>query len=546
MSGLAKYSIRTRLLVLVALFTVGVAGLTWITAVKQQSSIMAERQDATRSVVQVALGVVEYFGELEKSGQMTKAEAQKSAMDAVRTLRYSGQEYFWINDMHPTMIMHPFKPELDGTDLTENADPNGKHLFVEFVKEVQAHGAGFVDYLWPKPGAADPQPKVSYVAGYEPWGWVIGSGVYVDDVQTAAFAASLWVLAGGGVVILLVLLAAWLVERSIRGQLVTARRALDSGNLATRLPVGNGRTELGRLAAALNATLDRSMAVAGNVRKAIGQLNESADRLVESSGQLAAGAERAAQQTAEVVVSAQQVSTGMDLVATGSQQMGASIGEIAQNTHAVAKIAGEAVELAESTNAAVQALGQSSAEIGSVVKVIKAIAEQTNLLALNATIEAARAGDAGKGFAVVAGEVKELAEETARATGDISGRVESIQDAVRKAATEISQIGETIARVSDFQVTIAGAVEEQNATAAEMAHSVADAADGGRQIARSLDEMQQVAGRTNRDLESIRSAARQLADLARDLEGSVVEGASASAVPAGSSALASVGSPSLV
>ncbi|MEO7125346.1 MAG: methyl-accepting chemotaxis protein [Nakamurella sp.] len=199
-------------------------------------------------------------------------------------------------------------------------------------------------------------------------------------------------------------------------------------------------------------------------------------------------------------MSAQQVPTGMDLVATGTQQMGESIGEIAQTTHSVARIAGEVVALAVTTNETVAALGKSSAEIGSVVKVITTIAEQTNLLALNATIEAARAGDAGRGFAVVAGEVKELAEETARATGDISARVESIQSAVQKAATEISQIGETIARINDFQATIAGAVEQQNATALEMAGSVAHAAGGARQIAASLDEMQESAKRTNQDL----------------------------------------------
>src|SRR5690606_17952817 len=115
-----------------------------------------------------------------------------------------GEEYFWINDMHPTMIMHPFKPELDGTDLTDDADPDGKHLFVEFVKAVEAAGAGFVDYQWPKPGADAPQPKISYVAGYEPWGWVIGSGVYVDDVRTVAVAeAGKLLLSGLGIIVVI-------------------------------------------------------------------------------------------------------------------------------------------------------------------------------------------------------------------------------------------------------------------------------------------------------------------------------------------------------
>lgn len=521
MTALRRFSIQTQLLALVVIFTVGVGILTWVAAMKQESNIMSERQIANKSVVEVALGIVEDFGNMEKAGIITREQAQQAAVDAVKQLRYAGEEYFWINDMHPNMVMHPFKPELDGTDLTDNADPNGKHLFVEFVNVVESDGAGYVDYMWPKPGFDDPQPKISYVAGYEPWGWVIGSGVYVDDVSSAAWSASLWVLAAGGIVILIGLAASWVVARSIRAQLREAKDLLMSNGSSGRLPVGQSRTELEQLYVALNATLDRSEDVTARVRSTVGGLNRSADRLAATSEQIAAGARETTEQTARVSASAQQVSTGMDMVASSTQQMGASIGEIAQSTNSVAQIASEAVGLAQQTNESVAALGQSSAEIGSVVKVITAIAEQTNLLALNATIEAARAGEAGKGFAVVAGEVKELAEETSRATGDISARVESIQAAVAQAASEIAQIGETIGRINDFQSTIASAVEEQNATAAEMARSVSDSADGGRQIAVAIHEMQQYAEKTHTDLEEIRAAARELATLAGTLESSV-------------------------
>ncbi len=517
MKRLSSLSVTARLGAMVAVLALGLGALTVLAAGQIERRIMAERQAATRAVVETALGVIAGQGALEESGDLSLDDAQTAAIDAVRELRYSGEEYFWINDMAPTMVMHPMKPELDGTDLSKNADPDGKLLFMEMVDVVKADGAGFVGYQWPKPGAEAPQPKVSYVAGYEPWGWIVGSGVYVDDVRTVALAEAGRLVVSGALIVLLAGGVAFAVGRSIVRPINRAAEILSSGDGSVRLPEGRGKTELERLAVALNTTLDRSSAVADNVSAAVGRLDDAATRLVETSDGLAGEAERTTLRTATVSRTAQEVSSGIDAVAAGTHQMGASIGEIAQNAHAVARIAEEAVQAAEATNRTVVELGASSTQIGSVVKVITAIAEQTNLLALNATIEAARAGDAGKGFAVVAGEVKELAQETARATGDISAQVDAIQVAVTRAAEEITRISEIIGRINDYQTTIAGAVEEQTATTSAMAATVAQAAQGGRGIAGELDEVDASSRRTSAELDGIREAARDLAATSRSL-----------------------------
>ncbi|RJK96069.1 methyl-accepting chemotaxis protein [Vallicoccus soli] len=520
MNRLHSVRIRTRLTALVVVAALGLLALTGLAALQLSGSTMEGRKAATRSVVETALGVVESYAAREQAGELTREQAQAGALDTLRTLRYAGEEYFWVNDDGPTMLMHPVKPELDGTDVSGLEDPDGVAVFVEFVRTVQADGAGFVEYQWPKPGEEQPQPKVSYVAGYEPWGWVVGSGTYVDDVHAAVRAEVASLALKALPLVLAVALLSLLVSRSITAPLARAVEVLRSGDLSRRLPEGS-RNELDQLGGALNATLAGVGDVVAQVRAASGQLVAAAQRVSQGTEDIARTAGETGAEAAEAASAAGAISGGIETVAAGAEEMGASIREISHSANEAARVAGEAVSVAERTNATVAQLGESSAQIGTVIRTITSIAEQTNLLALNATIEAARAGEAGKGFAVVANEVKELAQETARATEDIARRVDAIQGDTGGAVDAIAEIGRIIDQINAHQVTIASAVEEQTATTSEMSRSVASTAEGGRGVSASVEAVARASERTAEGLGELRGAAADLLRTAGELDGAL-------------------------
>jgi methyl-accepting chemotaxis protein len=246
-------------------------------------------------------------------------------------------------------------------------------------------------------------------------------------------------------------------------------------------------------------------------------LGLAASELSATSQQLSANAEETAAQSNTVATAAEEVSANVQTVAAGTEQMSASIREIARSAAEAAKVAREAVTLANTTNGIVTKLGESSSEVGNVIKVITSIAQQTKLLALNATIEAARAGEAGKGFAVVANEVKELAKETAKATEDISRKIEAIQGDTRGAVAAIGQIGATINQINDIQTTIASAVEEQTATTNEMTRNVGEGAKGTNEIARNIAGVAQAAQDTTQGAAKSLTAAKTLTQIAEQL-----------------------------
>jgi methyl-accepting chemotaxis protein len=304
-------------------------------------------------------------------------------------------------------------------------------------------------------------------------------------------------------------------------QAVAGLRRLAAADLTGHVEVRSD-DEVGRLASSFNTAVDDMSGLVRSLRASATTLASSSEELSATSTQMGASAEETAVQANAVSAAAEQVSANVNTVAASTEEMSASIREIAANATDAAGVASRAVGTAHEATETVAKLGTSSAEIGEVIKVITEIAEQTNLLALNATIEAARAGEAGKGFAVVANEVKELAKATAAATDDIGQRIVAIQGDARAAVAAIDEISDVIARISDIQNTIASAVEEQTATTNEITRHVTEAATGANEIAASITGVAQAAHDTSSGAASTQVSARDLAELADELNRSVM------------------------
>jgi methyl-accepting chemotaxis protein len=342
--------------------------------------------------------------------------------------------------------------------------------------------------------------------------------------RSSAARARLILIALSVLAIAVVFIAARLVVDGIVSpleQAVAGLRRLASADLTGHVEV-RGNDEVGRLATSFNTAVDDMSGLVRSLRASATTLASSSEELSATSTQMGASAEETAVQANAVSAAAEQVSANVNTVAASTEEMSASIREIATNATEAADVASQAVGTAASATETVSKLGDSSAEIGEVIKVITEIAEQTNLLALNATIEAARAGEAGKGFAVVANEVKELAKATATATDDIGQRIVAIQGDARAAVMAIEEISDVIARISDIQNTIASAVEEQTATTNEITRHVTEAATGANEIAASITGVAQAAHDTSSGAASTQVSARDLADLAEELNRSVM------------------------
>ncbi len=497
---------------------VAIAGF-WIK--NQRSALLTEKMEKTKNLVEVPYSVMEKQYQLEKEGKISREEAQRRALEVIRSMRYEGNNYFWINDEHPTMIMHPMKPELEGKDLTTVTDPSGKAMFVEFVRAAQAPEGGYVHYLWPKPGKDQPVDKVSFVKRFAAWDWVIGTGIYIDDLDAAWRKNAL--TAGGLALACLIPLVVVSITTS-RSIFLRLNDMVDrvkdvaegEGDLTKRIGVTSD-DEIGELAKWFNVFMDRLQEMVRAIAENALQVAAASAELSSTSQQITANSEETTAQAMVVSDAGSQVNSHLQTLATSSEEMNATICEIAKNATEAARVAAAAAEAAESANATVSRLGDSSVEIGKVIEVITSIAQQTNLLALNATIEAARAGEAGKGFAVVAHEVKELAKQTSKATEEIRQKIAAIRENANGAVSAIEGIKGVIDGVSHISTVIATAVEEQSATTSEMARNVMEAAQGAATISHNIKGVAEAAQNTSTNVGEEQTATEHLSRMANQL-----------------------------
>ena len=530
-----KVGTRLRLIVLIAfgLFAV----VMWQSLSSLGQVMLDERKSSTRHAVESAHGVLEHFQRRELAGEMTRDEAQAAAMAVVKNMRYGDGEYFIILDMHPRMLMHPVKPELDGMDQREFADPNGKRMSVEFVEVVKKSGAGYVDYVWQKAGRSDPQPKVTYVQGFAPWGWMIGSGVYVNDVDETFWQHTRYTFALGALAALLVILLSWRIGRGILRQLGGEPSELQqvAGQIAERdltshVKVAAGDTRSityameqmqSRLAEVIRRVRDNARDVTVEVREAADtgrSIHEASMRQSEVAGGTAAAIEQMAVSIAHVSENAEEV--------CGNSQRTV---EVALRGEGLARDASDGIAQISATvtsaAAQIQVLRDRSGEIGKIANVIREISDQTNLLALNAAIEAARAGEQGRGFAVVADEVRKLAERTGAATTQISQVIVSVQAETESAVASIEQIVSKVDSGARLSKQAADALHEIREGARdtlvrleEVVSSMKELSSASNSVATNMQEVAEVAERSSAEIRGSNESTARLRHSAEALE----------------------------
>lgn len=492
-----------------------------------KKALFEQKRMAIQHIVESAVTLSSHYAAEVKKNNLTSKDAKKQALENINQLRFENGNYVFITDTEGIMVLHPAKPELQGKDVMQMQDPNGVYIFKSTTSISKKEGSGFVEYVWPKPGVQKPVGKITYVKLFQPWGWVLGTGVYLDDInkEVSKFLLELFVIFAicGTIAFLAAAMIARLINTPLAKGVFFAEK-IAQGDLTQNLDV-NQADEIGTLSRALNKMVSNLNKMFKEVTNGVSTLEISSTDLAALSEQMLKNAE-ATEANAQAVASAseqmsnnmgsvaaasEQASTNVSMVASAAEEMSATVNEIAQNSENARTRTTGAVEQAASASTKVDALGKAANEISKVTEVITEISEQTNLLALNATIEAARAGEAGKGFAVVANEIKELARQTAEATSEIKEKIEGIQTSTTETIDEIDQITKAITDVNEVVNTIASSVEEQSSATAEIADNVMQASQGINEVNSNVAETSAASADITKQIVAVDQSANEIA-----------------------------------
>ena len=509
-----------------------------------RAELAAERVEKAHAMVDAAWNMADGFRHAAESGAMSDDEARKRFFEAASGVWFEGHtNYVFIYDTESGLcVMNVGNASLLGKDVRGLKDARGLPFASMMLDMAKRQGEGTIRYAFPKGGTGAPLDKVAYVRGFGPWHLMIASAEYMTDIDATFWAMTRTAAAVIAVLMLFSIGIAWAVSGSVvrpLSRLKERMARLSAGELDPPVADAGRRDEIGEMARTVQVFKDamiesnrlraeqldaeqrqlqqrkidtRRMAddFEGAVGEIIETVSSSSTELEASASSLTSTAQRSQERAGMVAEASATASTNVQSVASATEEMASSVNEIGRQVQESARIANDAVDQARQTNELVGELSQAAGRIGAVVELINDIAGQTNLLALNATIEAARAGEAGRGFAVVASEVKALAEQTAKATGEIGQQITGIQAATQGSVAAIKEIGLTIGRISEISSTIAAAVEEQGAATQEISRNVQQAAQGTLQVSSNIGDVQRGASDTEAASSQVLAAAKSM------------------------------------